>query len=286
MPKYLSKAEEATWSRAKKKVMKQKGKKRLTGKDWPLVMHVFQNMKKSAASVQYRPYDPLIEKAVRLLEREAVTDLSQVRIVIVDTGSPDYYGKVTESEPNTVHVSLDKIRQSMIGRKEADIVISVAEVIAHEAGHIAANYKGGEAPAEQKEHQFLDKIRNDKDLASKLSHIADELDRAKLYKSATAVDSIVKTSAYIASPKDVSQAILGILKYLTMKVKPESHAKFLNSIRNKLIELSASEISVKNKNPTAGIGATLALIQNLLAGIDAATINVIIRFVIAGLGRL
>jgi len=104
---------------------------------------------KKAVQVSIEPYYSVVQEAVQEIESKQPGYFSQVNHIIVEPSSPDHFGKVQSDKPDTIYVSLDKIKSTLQGVEGEDqIRAAVREVLTHEMGHLNAKFEGGEAPAE------------------------------------------------------------------------------------------------------------------------------------------
>jgi hypothetical protein len=122
---------------------------------------VFGRLEKSAAQVRIEPFESIVDRAVKLLEKEMGSDiLAGVDTIVLESSSSDHYGQVRSSEPGTIYVSFNRLKGERSSATDDELVVHVAEILAHEAGHLKANFEGGEAPAEAKEREFLAKLKS------------------------------------------------------------------------------------------------------------------------------
>ena len=78
----------------------------------------------------------------------------------------------------------------------------------------------------------------------------------------------------------IIQGIGSLIVYMVGRVSPEHRASFKNSVLMKIRQIS-TDLSEKNKNPSAGIGAIFGLLKNLLAGLDPSQISYIIGQIVS-----
>lgn len=116
-------------------------------------------------NVRIEPMESVVQKAVELLKQKDPNYFKGVRSIVLNT-SGSSYGHV-ESGPNKdpaiINLNFARIKQEVLanGGSDEDIVRAVAEIIAHEKGHVASykpeqGFVGGENPAEQE----ASRIRN------------------------------------------------------------------------------------------------------------------------------
>lgn len=288
MPKYLSKAQEKTWKKAKKAFESQSGRKP-GKKDWPLVMHIFKNMSKTAANIVIEPYEKYVQDGIELAEKVMGSGyFSGIKKIIVQPGQTHHYGEVISSEPDAIYISADRIEREFAS-SPLERAFQMAATLCHETGHIKSKFQGGENPAlaeEQKfAHLFEEKIKaNPKDFekftkqsshAAEIVRMAHVADAGGHSAAADFLDTLVIKNA--AEQIDAEQIINGIgslMNYMVSRVSPENRSAFKQSIIRKISQIS-TELAQKKKNPSAGIGAVFGLLKNLLAGLDASQISYI-----------
>lgn len=200
-------------------------------------------------NVIIEPFEPLVEKAIRLIENDFPQYFSGVNKIILEPGSPNHFGRVKSEQPDTIFVSLDKIKSFMSNADELDVIKQIAGTLAHEMGHLNSDFQGGEAPAEQEEAEVMNRLRN-KTLASMYER--------KFIKEAFVPD--------YSSPDTLSDSLLRIISHFSQKVKPENRQKYIMNISNRILDVSPNDIASRQKNPGGGVGSTISLVKNLLAG--------------------
>lgn len=288
MPKYLNKAQEKTWRKAKKAFESQAGHKP-GKKDWPLVMHIFKNMNKTAANIVIEPYEKYVQDGIELAEKVMGSGyFSGIKKIIVQTGQMHHYGQVLSGDPGTVYISADRIEREFAS-SPLERAFQMASTLCHETAHIRSKFQGGENPAlaeEQKfAHLFEEKIKaNPKDFekfTKQASRSADIVRMAHLADAgghcaaAAFLDAVLTKSA--ADQIDAEQIINGVgalIGYMVSRVSPEKQAAFKQSIIRKISQIG-TDLAQKRKNPSAGIGAVFGLLKNLLSGLDASQISYI-----------
>lgn len=316
MPQVRSKSEEKKWQRAKAIVSETSDKKEssFSDRDWALTNHIFQNMKtkkrkssksvplsvtKKATSVVIAPFEPIIEKAIALIEKSQPGYFSSVKKIVVEqsveAGDPFHFGKVKSDEMDTIYVSMNAVRSAMSSSQSEDqMVRAVASVLAHEMGHLKANMGGGEGPAEAEESRIMNLLSNSSESSNEvLLALAIELNAAGFKKEAAVVNTyalsyISKTAlpGNFVSTDEVANTIIRIVYHFTQKVKTEKQKPYIDNIRRRLIALDQIELSTKKKNPGAGVGASISIIKNLLSGHNQLEINRILGRVAEGLTKL
>jgi hypothetical protein len=110
-----------------------------------------------------------------------------------------------------------------------------------------------------------------------LAHI---LDRQGFVSQADSLDAFAAGELQIYSPDAFGRSIAEIINASVRSVKPENQAKFRQSMLNKVMQLNSSELSAKNRNPGAAIGAVSAMLKNMLSGKDSLTIAAVIKAIV------
>ena len=109
-------------------------------------------------NVRIEPMESVVQKAVDLLKQKDPNYFKGVRSVVLNA-SGSSYGHVEsgpDKDPSIINLNFARIKQEVMskGGSKEDIVRAVAEIIAHEKGHVASykpeqGFVGGENPAEQ-----------------------------------------------------------------------------------------------------------------------------------------
>ena len=277
-------------------------------------------LSKIALQIAIQPYQLLVEKAMERLGDSYFTGTDSngkpvaVKNVVLEQGDPGHYGMVRSDKPDTIFIAFDKIKKAVDdaaggAANPDDLVRSVIEVLAHEMGHLKANFEGGEGPAETEAHTQLGRIppparppnagpgtpptltyasREDW-FISQLLKSADELEAAGLKSEAKLVDDLITKSGFVSavlSPQDLSKSILRLIYHFAQKVKPENQNSYIDSMKARLATLNLGELSSKKRNPGAGVGATLSIIKNLMGGATPDTIQQTMQLVFNGIDYL
>jgi murein DD-endopeptidase MepM/ murein hydrolase activator NlpD len=104
---------------------------------------------KKAINVSIEPFDSIVSEAVTQLEAEHPGYFSNIKKVVVELGSPAYFGKVESDKKDTIYLSLNKIKSQLgAGQDPEKLKLAIIDVLAHEMGHLKSNFQGGESPAE------------------------------------------------------------------------------------------------------------------------------------------
>jgi len=111
----------------------------------------------------------------------------------------------------------------------------------------------------------------------KLAHGLDALGQNR---AADALDSYAAGEMQFSSPDQFGKSIADIVNATVNSVKPESRASFRKSMIDKIMSLSAAELSGRTRNPGAAIGAISSMLKNMLSGKDSTTIVMVLRAII------
>lgn len=317
MPKWLDKKDEKYWEKAKGIVSytKRKPEAKFNDDDWALVTHIMNNMGpvkrrkkkkktaflKEAVSVVIAPFEPMIQKAVEAIEKIEPGYFSAIKNIVVEqsteAGDPFHFGKVKSDKSDTIYISMSAVRSALSGSSdESQIINAIASILAHEMGHLKAKLEGGEGPAESEERRILDKLLSQStDYINSLVVLANELDIAGDYQTANFIDNKLSTLTGISktavvsnyvNPDDVADTIFRIIYHFAQKVRPESQHNYLLNFAEKLRSMDQIALSTKKKNPGAGLGASISIIKNLLAGHNSIEIDRIINRVVSGISSI
>lgn len=91
-------------------------------------------------------------------------------------------------------------------------------------------------------------------------------------------ESFYKSAQYIENnPVHVAENLIGIIKIMLQRIKPESRLKSLNKIRDKLKDFDSQELSSKKSPGGAAIGVTLSLIKNTLMARNIFFIDTVLK---------
>lgn len=120
---------------------------------------------KEGPEVIIEPMEPIIQKAVNLLKKMDPNIFRGVKkVVITPSSSYGFVESGKDKDPSVIHINFQRIKQELSGKSPEEIVSAVAEVIAHERGHVHSydeqkGFVGGESPAEAEERKALDWIK-------------------------------------------------------------------------------------------------------------------------------
>lgn len=256
-------------------------------------------LRKDALQVSVEPYQSDVSEAMKQIESKnsnyfSYTDLSgktiQVKRVVLEAGDPGHFGMVRSDQPDTIFLSLDKIRNAVGAEKDPQKIQAILiEVLSHEMGHFKDNLQGGEGPAEAEAHKITQQFAGPEDWAvSILCEAASDLEKVGLFTDAALVDDLLKQSYVpsIVNPQDLAQSILRLVYHFAQKVKADNQGHYIDSIRSRLMTLSLLELTNKKKNPGAGIGAMLSILKNLLGGQTPEAIQQTMQIVFNGLEQM
>lgn len=208
---------------------------------------------KTAINITIKPYEPLIEKAIKLLPPNYL-EQAGVKEIVIEPGSPQHFGKVQSDDNTKIYISLEKIK-STLNNDEETMVSAIAEILAHEVGHLRANFEGGESPADTEELKMRELLKAN--IEPKI------LKRAYLYQNKLNKVAIVKP---FSSPYELSTSVVKLIENFAQKVKPEKQHQYIQKIVDSLSKIDPYLLSEQSKNPGGGIGATISLVKNLLMG--------------------
>lgn len=116
----------------------------------------------ASPSIIVEPMEPIIDKAVKILQRMDPAYFKGARKIVVQTSSA--YGQVEsgpQKDPTVINININRIKQEA----GPESVASAALVIAHEMGHVRSfesekGFVGGESPAEAEEAKVSQWIKN------------------------------------------------------------------------------------------------------------------------------
>jgi transcription termination factor NusB len=87
---------------------------------------------------------------------------------------------------------------------------------------------------------------------------------------------LFKVSQELLNPDVVAKQIAEIIKTMISQMKPDSQLKAIPNIKDKIKDLSVSELSSKKVPGGAPIGTSISLIKNILNGKDPAFIYAVV----------
>jgi hypothetical protein len=132
---------------------------------------IAQNNNILSPNVVIMPYEPIIDKAIKVLKKMDPNYFSGVSKIVI--GSSSYFGHVEsgpDKDPTIININLEKIKQySNQSKGEIGKIFAAAVTIAHERAHVKSfnqqlGFVGGENPAlaeEQKVANWIsDNINN------------------------------------------------------------------------------------------------------------------------------
>jgi hypothetical protein len=115
--------------------------------------------------------------------------------------------------------------------------------------------------------------------------LACDLDQAELYAEADLIDKYIISRGQqdisskpigMLDPRDTAYTLHRMILHLLQRSGSENQVSFFNNLRKGLNNLSAVEISAKNANPAAAVGAAINIIKNVLTGQDASIVSAVI----------
>lgn len=196
------------------------------------------------------PYEPLIYKAVQRIEELEPQFFNGIDKIILEQGDPGHFGKVQSDTPNTIFVSIQKIKSLMSSGSEDDVIDKIAEVLAHEVGHIRDELKSGEAPAEKEQQLMRDRLVQRRMRAAYFSKKLEKRGAIRPH----------------STPTELADSILRIIYHFAQKVNPENQQDYLRKVVDRMRSVNPTEVASRKKNPGGGIGATISITKNILAG--------------------
>ncbi len=94
---------------------------------------------------------------VAQLESQKPGYFANIKHIIVEPGQPSHFGKVESDKPDTIFLSLDKIKGIMGANKDPESMkLAIIETLAHEMGHLNSKFEGGESPADSEAHRIME----------------------------------------------------------------------------------------------------------------------------------
>lgn len=212
-------------------------------------------------NVVVEPYEPLVNEAIRLIESRQPHYFDGVSKIILEQGNPQYFGKVQSDQKDVIFISIQKLKSALAGASEEDLVHQIAEVLAHEMGHLKADFEGGEPPAEKEEEAMRSLLRDM---------------RAARYESKLYKQAYIKP---FSDPVELADSILRIVYHFAQKVNPENQRHYLENVFERVRGIVPGEVSSRERNPGGGIGSTVSLIKNILAGLPLETVSATLSLV-------
>lgn len=241
---------------------------------------------KEAFSITIEPYNYLVQKTLQEMQSKMGGDYFRyqdnngqwvtIDKVVLESGNPGHYGMVRSNNPNTIYLSMDRIKREMeeaATPEEAEDAIrkAIIEVISHEKGHLEAHFEGGEFPAEQE--------------SKRVEPLFSTLMELGLTKEARRIRSLAYVDPSL-NPNDMAQSILRIIYHFVQKVDPEKQSGYIDNLRNQLYGVDLMELSGRKKNPGAGVGGTVSITKNILGGQPPDFVNAVMQQVVQGLSKL
>jgi hypothetical protein len=112
----------------------------------------------SGPNVVIQPMEPIVDRAVKLLQRMDPNYFSGVRTININSGTPNlgFVESGPNKDPSVVNVNMGKIKSVTQNAGPEEAVFQAALTIAHERGHVKSydqqkGFVGGENPAETEE---------------------------------------------------------------------------------------------------------------------------------------
>jgi hypothetical protein len=271
---------------------------RLRSEQPPRVGSAFPLSYKTAFQITVEPYNSVVNEELTNMSSHlgqnyfSYTDKTgktiQINKVVLEDGDPGHFGMVRSDNPSTIYLSLNKIRSATSGSiDEKAMRAAIREILAHEMGHWKDNMQGGEGPAETEANRVKGLFSNQTFFS--LRTIA-ELEAAELFNEAAIIRrSIGIKNAFLDThlqPQDVSASILRIIYHFVQKVKPENQRRYVLGLVRKFQAIDLNGLALKHKNPGGGVGQVMALVKNILAGLEPSTITDTMRLTFQGMTEL
>lgn len=231
-------------------------------------------------TVVIEPYEPLIAKAVELIQSKEPGYFQGISKIVVEPSDTGHFGRVESDKPDVIYVSIGRLRNALSAQEEEAQVLEAALTLAHEMGHLKSQFQGGEAPAESEESRMAQVLTSELHITMRACRYEYNLSRRK-------ASQILKSAQYdYVSSAEIASAILLVIGYFVQKVHRDRKQDYINKFRMKLQAIDTLGLSSKNNNPNGGLGASISLIKNLLMGKNQATIAEALSIVYQGLSRL
>lgn len=294
MPIYSSNKQEKNWKKTRKP-SEPKERRRAGDVNCLIISCMPRTMIRSAVAITIEPYQEHVQDGIDLVEQVWGSGyFSGVTKIVVQAGDTHHYGEVISDDPKTIYISAGRIEREFAS-SPMDRAVQMASTLCHEMGHIKSKFQGGEGPAFAEEQKFAraleEKIKSNPKAFEKftkisayyadivrLAHLSDLEGSTKVAEFLDA--AITRNAAEQIDAEKIIQGIGSLIVYMVGRVSPEHRASFKNSVLMKIRQIS-TDLSEKNKNPSAGIGAIFGLLKNLLAGLDPSQISYIIGQIVS-----
>jgi len=231
-------------------------------------------------NIVIEPYEPLIAKAVDLIQKKEPAYFQNIKKIVVEPADVGHFGRVQSDQPGVIFISVGKLQNALAQKDEEAKIFQAALTLAHEMGHIKDDMKNGEGPAEAEEARMANLLKASFLKSTMRAYRYANKIEADIYKECN-----IKYGEQYTSPQELAGAIIAIVTYFTRKVSPEKKREYIGRIVNKLQGIDAVGLSSRPKNPNAGIGASVSLIKNLLAGHPYETVNQALSLIYSGVAR-
>lgn len=294
MPKYSSNEQETDRKLAKKSFEPQVGRE-IRGARTIQVAFARRNFTKNATAITIEPYEKYVQDGMDLAEQVVGSGyFSGVRRIVVQRGQTHHYGEVISNDPETIYISADRIEREFAS-SPIERAFQMASTLCHEMGHIKSKFQGGEGPAIAEEQKFSrafeEKIKSNpkafERFVKKSAYCADivrlahSADTDGDTETAEFLDAeLIRNAAEQIDAEKIIQGVASLIVYMVSRVSPEHRSSFKNSVLMKIQQIS-TDLSQKNKNPSAGIGAVFGLLKNLLSGLDPNQISYIVGQIVS-----
>jgi hypothetical protein len=294
VPKYSSNEQETDRKLAKKSFEPQVGRE-IRGARTIQVAFARRNFTKNATAITIEPYQKHVQDGIDLAEQILGSGyFSGITRIVVQQGNTHHYGQVISDDPNTIYISAGRIEQEF-NSSPINRAFQMASTLCHEMGHIKSKFQGGEGPADAEEHKFrrafdektrsnpkaFERFTKESAYCADIVRLAHSADTDGDTETAEFLDAgLIRNAAEQIDAEKIIQGVASLIVYMVSRVSPEHRSSFKNSVLMKIQQIS-TDLSQKNKNPSAGIGAVFGLLKNLLSGLDPTQISYIIGQIVS-----
>lgn len=96
-----------------------------------------------------------------------------------------------------------------------------------------------------------------------LNDYDDDLD-----KTSKVIEILKIADGKLGNPQDVGIYLADLIRFILRRIDPNSRAKTINNLKQKVLNLNEREIAAKKMPPGASIGQSLVIVKHLLFGKD------------------
>lgn len=224
-------------------------------------------------NVIIEPYEPIVAEAIELIRSKEPSYFEGISKVVVESQDKGHFGRVESDKTDTIFLSISRLRNALSGQSDEDQVFQAALTLAHEMGHLKSNFQGGESPAEAEEARMANVLKAASSTKRK-------------YLVARYARRFNKEADRYISPTEIAASISAIINLFASKVNDKYREDYLSDMRNNISAIDLSELPSRSKNPGSGLGNTISLIKNILAGHSYETSYQAIALVLQQLGSM